>query len=356
MHKPTLNPQTDSIEVVRDDIEQQLITIWEQLLEIHPIGIEDDFFELGGDSMAAVQLFDEIEEIWGQNLPLSILFKNNTISQLATVIRQESRTVPWSSLVHIQQGNEERLPLFCIHPVGGNILEYQTLSSYLGSEQTVYGLQSRGLDGKEAPLNRVEDMAKHYIDELQSVQKQGPYFLVGYSFGGLVAYEMARQLVERGKTVGMLVLLDSTAPELPKQSPSFFPALGIHLNNLFNMNWAERISYVNDRFVYQLKRSERDFLSSHVYNLADLPPLLTEILNANLDARSHYTAKTYSGKVNLFRCHSQDLRYYRHPKLGWEKLVDKLEVHNISGLHSSILKEPRVQFVARELKSCLQII
>jgi acyl carrier protein len=111
----------DSAGAARDEIEQQLTVIWAKLLEVKSIGIQDDFFELGGDSMVAVQLFDEIEEIWGQNLPLATLFENKTIEQLATVLRQKEWVAPWSSLVCIQTGETQQLPLFCIHPVGGNV-------------------------------------------------------------------------------------------------------------------------------------------------------------------------------------------------------------------------------------------
>jgi thioesterase domain-containing protein/acyl carrier protein len=347
--------QNSACLIARDVIEQQLTVMWEKILAVQPIGIQDDFFDLGGDSMAAMQLFDEIEEIWGQNLPLATLFEHKTIQALATVLRQEEWVAPWSSLVPIQTGKDDHLPLFCIHPVGGNVMEYHTLANHLGQEQTVYGLQSQGLDGKAAPLTRVEAMAQHYIQELRTVQNQGPYFLVGYSFGGLVAYEMARQLVESGQTVGMLALLDSSAPQLPHRKPSLLQAVGIHLNNLWQMEWAERISYVGDRFAYRFKSSgERDFLANSIYQLDDLTPQLVNVLNANLDARKNYPAKNYPGKVNLFRCRIQDLKHALHPESGWQRLVGDLEIHPISGAHFSILKEPRIQSIAQDLKLCLQ--
>jgi thioesterase domain-containing protein/acyl carrier protein len=345
----------NSAGAARDEIEQQLTVIWAKLLEVKAIGIQDDFFELGGDSMVAVQLFDEIEEIWGQNLPLATLFENKTIKQLATVLRKKEWVAPWSSLVRIKTGEGQQLPLFCIHPVGGNVLEYHTLANYLDDNQTVYGLQSQGLDGKAAPLQRVEDMAQHYIEELRTVQPQGPYFLVGYSFGGLIAYEIARQLVNAGQKVAMLALLDSSAPELPNLRPSLWQAVGIHLQNLWHLEWPERLSYVGDRLAYRFKsRDEKDFLANSLYKLDDLTPQLVNVLNANLDARKNYKAKKYPGKVNLFRCCIQDLKYALHPESGWQRLVDDLEIHPIAGAHFSILKEPRIQSIAQELKLCLQ--
>jgi thioesterase domain-containing protein/acyl carrier protein len=347
----------------RDEIEQQLTIIWEKLLGVKSIAsgvskaisIEDDFFELGGDSMVAIQLFDEIEESWGQNLPLATLLENKTIKQLATVLRQKEWVAPWSSLVCIQTGEEQQLPLFCIHPVGGNVLEYHTLANYLDKKQTVYGLQSQGLDGKSAPLQRVEDMAQHYIEELRTVQPQGPYFLVGYSFGGLIAYEIARQLVQCGQKVAMLALLDSSAPELPNLRPSLWQAVGIHLQNLWHLEWSEKLSYVGDRLTYRFRsRDEKDFLANSLYKLDELTPQLVNVLNANLDARKNYKAKKYPGKVNLFRCRIQDLKHALHPESGWQRLVSDLEIHPIAGAHFSILKEPRIQSIAQELKLCLQ--
>jgi amino acid adenylation domain-containing protein len=348
-----------AIELVtaRDDIEQQLIGIWEKVLGVSPIGITDNFFELGGHSLIAVKLFVEIEQIWQQNLPLATLFQKQTIAELATVLRQQEWVAPWSSLVQIQAGNPQHPPLFCIHPVGGNVLEYYTLAGYLGQEQPVYGLQSRGLDGKADPFDRIEDMAYHYIQEMQTVQPQGPYFLTGYSFGGLVAYEIARQLAAAQEKVGLLALLDSSAPELPTRRPRLIQAVGIHLQNLCQLQWPERVSYVSDRLAYRLNSvDDKDFLANNLYELADLTPQLIKVLNANLDAGEHYTAKTYPGKVTLFRCRVQDLEHYLHPEFGWPELVGNLEVHPIPGPHFSMLKEPRIQFLAQELKTCLQAI
>jgi thioesterase domain-containing protein/acyl carrier protein len=353
---PIVENSAGLIDVARDDIEQHLTVIWEKLLAVKSIGIEDDFFELGGDSMAALQLFDDIEGIWGQNLPLATLFENQTIKKLATVLRQKECVAPWSSLVCIQMGDDYLPPLFCIHPVGGNVLEYHTLANYLDKKQTIYGLQSQGLDGRAAPLQSVEEMAQYYIEELQTVQPQGPYLLVGYSFGGLIAYEIARRLVNVGQTVALLALLDSSAPELPSLRPSLWQAVGIHLQNLWYLEWQERFSYVGDRFIYRFKsRDEKDFLANSLYKLDDLTPQLVNVLNANLDAREKYTAKKYPGKVNLFRCRIQELKHALHPESGWQRLVDDLEIHPIAGAHFSILKEPRIQSIAQKLKSCLQI-
>jgi thioesterase domain-containing protein/acyl carrier protein len=339
----------------RDDLELQLTAIWQRLLGVQNISIQDNFFELGGHSLIAVRLFAEIEQIWGQNLPLATLFQQQTIEELAGVLRQEEWSAPWSSLVLIQAG-AEKPPLFCVHPVGGNILEYYTLANYLGNDHPIYGLQSQGLDGKQQPLRTIEDMARHYIQEIQTIQPHGPYFLTGYSFGGLVAFEMAQQLRAAGEEIGLLALLDSSAPNLPNLRPSFTQSLGIHINNLFQLTFKEQSSYILDRVAYRFNsKDEEDFLAKSLYKLEDLTPQLLNVLNCNIQAGEDYIAKKYSGKIVLFRCQVQDLEHYLHPEFGWPDLVDgEVEIHPIPGPHFRMLKEPRIRYLAAELKLCLQ--
>jgi amino acid adenylation domain-containing protein len=339
----------------RDDIEVQLTAIWQRLLDVQNISIQDNFFELGGHSLIAVRLFAEIEQVWGQNLPLATLFQQQTIEKLASVLRQEEWSAPWSSLVLIQAG-AEKPPLFCIHPVGGNILEYYTLANYIGNDRPIYGLQSQGLDGKQPPLSSIKDMANHYIQEIQTVQPHGPYFLTGYSFGGLVAFEMAQQLRAKGKEIGLLALLDSSAPNLPNLRPSFTQSVGIHISNLLQLTFKEQSSYVLDRLAYRFSsKDEEDFLAKSLYNLEDLTPQLLNVLNCNIQAGENYVAEKYSGKMVLFRCQVQDLEHYLHPEFGWPDLVDGgVDICSIPGPHFRMLKEPRIQYLATELKLCIQ--
>jgi aspartate racemase len=210
----------------QDELELQLTRIWEKVLGIQPIGVRDNFFDLGGHSLLAVQLFAEIEKIVGTNLPLATLLQASTIEELARVLGKKEWSAPWSSLVAIQPGSSKP-PLFCVHPIGGNVLEYLNLLPYLGKEQPVYGLQAQGLDGKQTPLNRVEDMASYYIKEIHTVQPEGPYFLAGFSFGGAVAFEMARQLHAQGQKVAWLALCDTHSPKLRENHVSFLESIRI---------------------------------------------------------------------------------------------------------------------------------
>src|SRR5712691_3579350 len=148
-----------------DELELKLTRIWERVLGIDSIGVNDNFFELGGHSLLAVRLFDQIEKSFSRNLPLATLFQAPTVKQLARVLREEGWPAPWSSLVMIQ-GSGSRLPFFCVHAAGGNVIEYRDLARLLGPDQPFYGLQARGLDGKSDPHTTITEMAAHYIEEM----------------------------------------------------------------------------------------------------------------------------------------------------------------------------------------------
>ena len=194
------------------EIERQLATIWSEILGNSQVGVCDNFFELGGHSLLAVKLFAEMEKRFGKNLPLSVLFQAPTISQLADVIQRAEETVSWSPLVTIQAGDPKKLPLFCVHGAGFNVLIYRDVALNLGTDQPVYGLQARGLDGNQPVHLSFESIAADYIREIQTVQPEGPYMLGGLSNGGNIALEMAQQLRKQGQEVILLALFDTYGP------------------------------------------------------------------------------------------------------------------------------------------------
>ncbi|MEM7348755.1 MAG: thioesterase domain-containing protein [Chloroflexota bacterium] len=192
-------------------LETQLIEVWEQLLGVQSIGVNDNFFELGGHSLLAIRLFTQIENQFQKKLPMSTLFEAPSIKQLADLIRDEANSVTETALVPIQtQGSAP--PFFCIHALGGRVLSYRTLAQSLGNEQPVYGLQW-------VNHTTVVDMAAHYITEIQTFQPQGPYYLGGLSMGGMIAFEMAQQLVAQNQEVALLAFFDTYGPEYPKDMP-----------------------------------------------------------------------------------------------------------------------------------------
>ena len=192
----------------KDDTIAQLSRIWQDLLGLDSVEPDQNYFDLGGDSLLAVQMFAQIEKSFNVNLPLATLFDAPTIEELAQILRQECATPKWSPVVPIQTSGTKP-PLFCMHGARGNVLMYRGLSQHLGDDQPFYGLQCQGLDGSCLPFTRVEDMAALYVKEIRKVQPKGPYFLGGYCLGGTIALEMAQQLVASGERVAMLALFDT---------------------------------------------------------------------------------------------------------------------------------------------------
>ncbi|MFK7935305.1 MAG: alpha/beta fold hydrolase, partial [Saprospiraceae bacterium] len=199
--------------------EQLIAGLFTELLDIQQVGVNDNFFELGGHSLIAVELMAKIQQQTGEKLPLTTLFQYSTVQQLAAILPNESKAVSnknksrFTSLIPIRPTGT-KLPIYLVHGGGLHVLFYQTLVQHLGDDQPVYALQARGLNGDEEPLDRIEDMAAHYLSEIQELNPEGPYHFAGYSLGGLIAWEMAKQVREQGKQVGLLALFDAPNDEI----------------------------------------------------------------------------------------------------------------------------------------------
>ena len=341
----------------RENLELEVTKIWEQVLGKQSIGVRDNFFDLGGDSLLAVRLLAQIEKTFGKNLPLATLFQAPNIEELANILRQKGWSAPWQTLVAIQPGGSKP-PLFCIHPVGGNVLCYQTLAHHLGQEQPVYGLQAVGLDGKQAPYKRAEDMAAHYIREIRAFQPEGPYLLAGHSSAGMVAFEIAQQLVAGGQKVAVLALLDAYSPQsLVRELP---PGRTLYINflNLLRLRPEDKLSYIKQRAVWLHGRITRKIAKT--FNLwmrlpstEDSHPyaLITEAFN---QAIRDYVPQVYPGQATLFRTRQQLTRVYYDPQFGWGSLVaGGLKIHDVPGFHLTMLTEPCVQVLGEKLRACI---
>ncbi|KAF8985114.1 hypothetical protein BGZ46_005899, partial [Entomortierella lignicola] len=196
-------------EAPRDGIESTLATIWTDLLKVDRVGRNDNFFMLGGHSLLAMRLINEIHSRLGFNLRLHTLFEAPTISDLVShIVGGWGQRTSFDVLLPLKP-NGDRLPLFCIHPASGLSWAYIGLSKHLHSGQPIYGLQSRGLNGKEKFATSVEGMASDYIEQIRQIQPHGPYHLLGWSFGGNVAHTMAVQLESLGEEVALLGIMDS---------------------------------------------------------------------------------------------------------------------------------------------------
>jgi amino acid adenylation domain-containing protein len=352
-------------------VEKMLATIWTDLLELREVGVNDNFFELGGHSLLAVRLFAQIEKKSGRRLPLATLFQAPTVAQLAAIL-QKDLTPARSSLVAINpvepaQQTGSKPPFFCVHALGGNVLEYYDLARHLGDDQPFYGLQSQGLDGQQPPHTRVEDMAAHYIKEMRELQPAGPYFIGGRSLGGMVAFEMACQLRAQGQEVGLLALLDtypSGYAKLFRDESTVRAAFGraarrtrAHAANLRGLSAKEKLSYLiwKARFAPRKMKSQvwRRVYEAYENLGRPLPRALRDVTEFNSLAVREYIPRVYSCRVTLFWA-SGDLRSSNDLVEGWRALAGGgIEVHEIPGSHLDIVKEPHVQDLAKKLNFCL---
>jgi amino acid adenylation domain-containing protein len=358
----------------RDSVELKLVRIWEHVLKVAPVSVNDNFFDLGGHSLLGAQLLAQIQQEFGFALPLVTLFQEGTVGSMASLLRQMnlerqlSPTQSWSPLVGIQP-HGHRLPFFCVHPVGGNVVAYTWLARELGSDQPFYGLQARGLEDDQAPLARVEEMASFYLDALRSVQPHGPYCLGGWSFGGVVAFEMAQQLQRLGEPIALLALIDTIAPQ---QTDSLREVDEVALTAAFVKTLQRSASNDLPELVQTELRqvdpkTRLQFLTNVMPNATDLPSDVAlrqaehywRVYQANLRALENYVPQVYGGPLLLLRAqeHSgEDLPMYiwEDPTFGWSNLTTyPVTVHGIPGNHDTILQEPNVLILAAHLKNAM---
>ncbi|MGB3401304.1 MAG: amino acid adenylation domain-containing protein [Microcoleaceae cyanobacterium] len=355
---------SDNFVAPRNSIEQQLAEIFCSLLQMNSVSIKESFFELGGHSLLAIRLMGKIQQQFNQQLPLSTLFTNRTIEELANVIQQDN-PVNSSSLVPIQtQGNQPAF--FCVHPAGGHVFCYQELSHLLGNNQPFYGLQAQGFNPGETVFTTVEEMAEFYVNAIQQFQPQGPYQIGGWSFGGVVAFEIAQQLSEKGQEVSLLALLDPWVPILldtNKKIDNLYltGALSRYFGGIFGTD-----NLVNDKELKEIPPENKiEFIIDKAEKLGLFPPedsreknrRFVDVLVGTLKATYAYKRCYYPGKVTVFRplerhFHASD------PQLVWVELfavldAAEIELVNISGGHYSMMKSPHLERLAQALNNCL---
>jgi aspartate racemase len=345
--------------------ERILARIWRKILNVERVSADDKFLELG-DSLAAVTLFVEIENEFGISLPISSLIDSPTLRSLASLIDQDPADQKWKYLVPLRTEGD-RAPLFCVHGGGGNVLVYLDLANELAPDQPVYGLQARGIaDKSETAHSQVEDMAADYLEEIRSLQHRGPYRLCGYSFGGVVAFEMAQQLVRSGEEVELLALFDTAAPGFVDSRPK--TELRSRLKNLRTQFMAmdssrDRLSFVYSRLEKLRVRVKRKILWKRNeialrYNRATgkkLPADLQRNHKAIQKAKKTYVPVPYKGKLVLFLAEGRAKDTTSKDRfLGWSDLsVQPITVTKVRGGHDSIAVLPFVKDLAEKLKPFL---
>ena len=343
---PPREPQTQTQRV--------LVEIWEELLEISPIGIDDDFFDLGGHSMLAVRMVAQVRQRLGRTLPLAALFGKPTIAQLAKLLDKpaSSRT---TALVPLTLSGSEQ-PLFCIHPAGGTVFCYQELANCFANRRPVFGLQARGVDGLEKPHATLREMAAHYAAAIRAALRQGPVHLVGWSLGGNIAYEVARQLAKSGREVGVLALLDSgvLAAQEGWSEQDFLPLIAAlfpgqqhaSLEALRQASPEEQLAY----FIRQAARAgivpqDPSETGTHIF----------DVFQANVKAVHDHRPQPYSGSLLLVRPADQMRtgELFDDQMLGWDAYADRIELARVPGDHAHMLQRPAVLEIAAELEKRL---
>lgn len=351
-----INPQLTQ---TGDDTENQLAAIWHELFGLESIGIDQNYFDLGGDSSLAVRMFAEIEKTFRVKLPLATLYETPTIEELARVIRGETSVSGWSPLVAIQSRGS-RPPLFCFHGAGGNVLIYRDLSRHMGSDQPFYGLQAQGLDGSCPPLTTIEEMAALYVKEIQREQPHGPYFFGGYCGGGTIAYEAAQQLEASGERVALLALFDtmnwSKIPiTLWSKGTYTCQRLVFHAASLLSLDIGSVSEFLREKMETLRARIPvwRGMLlarfSQDPNSAASTSFVLGRIWRINDAACWRYVPKPYPRAVTDFRPSAQ-YRIFNKPTLKWDQLAKGgQDIVVLPVYPASMLLEPFVKHLADAL-------
>ncbi|MEO8393984.1 MAG: alpha/beta fold hydrolase, partial [Chloroflexota bacterium] len=337
----------------RNDIEQRLVRLWSEILVLPEIGIDDDFFDLGGTSLQAAALVTRIAREFHTTLSVDTMFEAATVAEMADVIARPERDIPWPTLVPIQPSGTKP-PFFCLPGLSGVVLSFRELALHMGSDQPVYGLQPPGMDGKTPPLTRMEDLAAHFVQAMRSVQPNGPYMLGGYSFGGMVALEVARILRSQGEEVALLASFDgpldvSQHPRVKGRSPiqKFIRRVDRFWTRLAVLNPLEKAPSI----LGELKDLPE--------KTADDVPVLPGIKNvsqANGKLTLSYQPKPYEGEAVLFSTQEMRLGKGRASfEQAWEKIVlGGVQVCDVPGDHDTILHEPFVQVLAEKLSGYIE--
>lgn len=343
-------------DIPRDLLELRLMEIWEELLEVTSVGRNDDFFERGGHSLLAVQMVSRVEAELGHSLPLSALLRAPTIAGLADILRGTGAAPSEPAAIPIRtRGSKPRL--YCIPGAGGTSIMFHQLGRHLGNDQPLYGLDSRPFFEGRVGRTSIEEIASDAIELLLQSQPEGPYRLCGFSAGGLVAYEMAQQLRDQGREVGLVVLLDTFNPHaLP-----FFRRRAIRQwQRLRSLSLAGQVAYVRTRLSHRLRsvvkrlRIGMDYRKRERQGMVPQGLMQERLMAVQSRAAYQYVPKPYPGRVALIRSVQRlETQQFSSDDFGWGSLISDLEVYHLPALHHEMVREPHVQHLARVLQSCL---
>jgi len=340
-------------------MQSTIAEIWAQTLSLEKVGVQDNFFDLGGDSLLAVQLAHALRSPLGADVATHLIIENPTVEDLAGRLGTGPTSKPRSKhLVRLAEGPTSVAPIFLIHPIGGHVYFYRPLAEQLARAAPVWGLQAQGSDGEALPLETIEEMALAYNAAIREVQPAGPYRLAGASFGGMVCYEMALQLARAGETVELLALVDSPAP-----GPQIFP---------FQSD-AELLAYVlgkGEDAAIERHLRELSGKSDHamwIYFLREggerqLPHSATaesvrhflRLFRANFEAMNRYRPGRYESGGLYLCASSHDVYNTRHFPEIWASYFKRLEIAIVPGNHTTMNLPPNCEHIANRICAAIQ--
>jgi len=349
---------SDSYVAPTNQTEQLIAQIWADVLGVNRVGIHDNFFELGGYSLIAVKVMLAIEKATGKRMPLSSLFENATVAKLAMLVQAGAEKIRWDALVPIQTEGS-RPPIYLVHGGGLNVLIFQSMAKYIDNDQPVYALQALGLNGHGKLFETIEEIAAKYLEEVIDNNPTGPYLLAGYSLGGKIAYEMAKQLLAKGKEVALLGIFDTVATQPPCTTHTWarlvekitrqFRKIPFWIRT-FKESPREALAYqrliIGERLKELIHGKDYEGMESFSFN--------PEILKTYIKAYDNYQIEPIDLKIDLFRVKKRlyyldDLIY-----LGWGKFAKRgVDVHEVPGDHKTFILPPNDKVLASVLQRCL---
>lgn len=331
----------------RSALERMLCRVWKEVLEVERIGIDDDFFDLGGHSLLAVVLLAKIGEALERELPLDVLVRARTVAGMAAWLERDSGDD--DILTPLRRGDAER-PLFCIHPVGGNILAYRKLTELLAGCYSVFGIRSLGLRRGEIPLADFPTMVDHYLAAVRKQSPTGPYRLCGWSLGGIIALEMAARMEAEGDPVEVVFMIDSYAQETGGRQVSQVERLAWMARDIVGMGGGGEldVSDLGDAPDARGRLVERAVATGLLP--ADVPTeqleRLCRVLDTNLQAMFQHQPSPYGGKTVLIHACDAPADHPAHPVAGWSGIAGDLTHHYVEGDHYNLLQAPHVRGVS----------
>jgi amino acid adenylation domain-containing protein len=346
----------------RTSNEKLVADIWEELMGLNKISIFDNFFQLGGRSLVAVKIMARLEQETGKRLPLATLFEYSTVEKLATRLEIDAEAITWDSLVPIKPKGS-KMPLYIVHGAGLNVLLFNALAMNMDDEQPVYGLQAKGLNGVDEPLDVMEEIAANYVDEIMNHDPVGPYAIAGYSLGGLIAYEMAKQMLAMGKNVKMVAMFDTYADQtqiydswikIKTKNTWFLVKQLAYTPLLFLQDPGRTVQYKSREIRRRVQKVYNMIFPGKVKKKEGFSAYSNDIHEKSLAAQRNYLLTPVNVAIELFRAKKKTFYMDDFKYLGWKPFAQKgVNVHDIPGEHNTIFAPPNDKQFAKVLQECL---